>query len=381
MDNLSYKLNKKSLAIFFTLKGKSLEEWKKIGILEREILLYFELAKYFKNLVIFTYGSKKDLEIAKDFPLNIKVIPNNTFLPKILYSFLLPLIHRKLLKNTDILKTNQMDGSWTAVIAKKWFKNKLIVRCGYEWLNFLERGHRQRWKIIFAKLAERFAYNNADKIVITTEEDKSFILNRFKIKNEKVEVIPNYIDTNLFKPLGILKEKNRILFLGRFEKQKNVISLMNAMSGISAELVMIGKGSQLKELHDIAKKNNIRVNFLGNIKQREIPLELNKSEIFIFPSLYEGNPKALLEAMSCGVACIGARSPGINNIIMDGENGILCEVDSESIKEKIKYVLGDKNLRDKIGLTARKTVLDNFSLIKVLEKEIGLYESLHEKYI
>lgn len=367
-------LKNKNLALFFT-RGLSLEKWEKFGMLKREIRTYQELAKEYENIYFFTYGSN-DAKYFNILPDNIKIIPKPTWIPSNLYSIFLPFIQRSHLKKISIIKTNQMDGSWAAVISKKLYGNKLIVRCGYEWLSFIEKGKRAYWKKVFAQIVERFAYTNADKISITSSDDRDFIIKRFKVAPSKVEVIPNYIDAEKFKPDTAHKEDDRILFLGRFEDQKNLFNLVRGMKGIPARLVMIGGGSQKSDLETTAKESDVTIEFLGNIPQDTIPNELNKSKIFVLPSLYEGNPKALLEAMSCGLPCVGSRAPGIENIIRDGENGVLCGLDPKSIHDSIQRILNDKVLSDKIGQGARDTIMTTFSLEKVLEKEIAVHTSL-----
>ena len=367
-------LNQSNLALFFT-RGMSLAKWDKLGMLRREIRTYQELATHFKTIYFFTYG-ERDASYASLLPSNIHIIEKPTWIPSNFYSLVLPFVHRAILKKVTILKTNQMDGSWAAVIAKKLFNKKLVVRCGYEWLSFIEKGNRAKWKKIFAYMVEKFAYTNADKVIITSQDDRDFIINRFAIAPSTVQVIPNYIDTQKFKPLPVLKESDRVLFLGRFEDQKNLFNLVKGMEGLSVRLVMIGSGSQKEQLITLAKECGVTIEFLGNISQDEIPNELNKSQVFVLPSLYEGNPKALLEAMSCAIPCVGTRAPGIDNVLTDGKDGILCELDAVSIHEALKRVLEDQQLRDRIGQGARETILSTFSLEKVLEKELALHTSL-----
>jgi len=368
-------LKNKRLALFFT-KGISLKIWEKVGNLDREIKPYKELAKYFGEIYFFTYGDKEDLKSQKFLPKNIKIFPKKCNLPSLFYSLLLPFLYRNELKKVDILKTNQMSGSWSAVLAKWLYKKKLVVRCGYEWLSFLENQKKPLWKRIIVEFVEKIAYKNADKIILTSEKDKKFIAKRFKIKPEKITIIPNYIDTDLFKPLSTPKEKNSIVFVGRLEEQKNLFNLIEAIATLPMKLVIIGNGSLKEKLKNFAKEKDAKVKFKGNIPNEELPEELNKSEIFILPSFYEGCPKALLEAMACGLSCIGTNVEGIKEIIQHKENGYLCEPDVESIKKAILEVLNNKNLQEKISQNARKTILENFGFEKILEKEIELYETL-----
>lgn len=352
----------------------SLSIWNKIGSMEREIKPYIRLAEFFDQIFIFSYGVNESEKYIKLFPNNVEIISRPKLLPVIVYSFLLPFIHRKKLKNIQYLKTNQMDGSWSAVIAKKLFNGRLIVRCGYEWLQYLERINAPIFKRKIAYGIENFAYKNADKIVITSEEGKVFIKNKFKIEESKINLIPNYIDIERFNLVETKKEPGRIIFVGRLDPVKNLENLIKGMKGLNAHLVVIGEGPLKKDLELLAKGEGILVEFKGIISQENLPLELNKSEVFVLLSTSEGNPKVLLEAMSCGLSCLGSSIPSIKEIINDGSNGILCQTNSESIHQGLAKLLENVDLRKHLGINARQTMIKRFSFKKIIEKELSLYE-------
>ncbi len=368
------KLKQKTLALFFT-KGISLKDWDEAGNLNREIRLYNELAKYFSKICFFTYGSKEDLEYQKILAHNIKIYPNYWGIPSFLYSIFLPFLYKKELENCNILKTNQMSGSWSAVLARWIYGKKLIVRCGYEWLSFTKNQKKALWKKIFIYFIEKFSYNFADRIFITSNKDKKFIIKELNINPEKIEVIPNYINIRLFRPLDVEKE-DKIIFIGRLKEEKNLFNLISAIEGLSIELVLIGSGSLREKLENFTKNKKVSVKFKGNIDNQKLPEELNKSKIFILPSLYEGCPKALLEAMSCEMPCIGTNVEGIKEIIKHKENGYLCETDALSIKKAILEVLSDKGLQQQISQGARQTIISNFSLENIILQEKSIYEIL-----
>jgi len=369
------KLKQKTLALFFT-NGVSLKIWDKVGNLNREIKPYNELSRYFNKIYFFTYGDKKDLEYQKNLSENIIIRPNKWKTPSLLYSFLLPFFYKKELRECNILKTNQMSGSWSAMLVKLIYGKKLVVRCGYEWLSFTEKQKKALWKRIIIYLVEKIVYSIADKIIITSNRDKNFIVQKLSINSEKIQVIPNYIDTNLFKSMEVKKEKSRVIFIGRLGNQKNLFNLISAVNNLNVNLVLVGSGPLILKLESFAKEKGIKVDFKGNISNQELPKELNKSEIFILPSLYEGCPKTLLEAMSCGIPCIGTNVDGIKEIIKHKENGYLCETNSSSIKKAILEILGDKKLQQQISQGARQTIVNNFSLENIIFKEKSIYEVL-----
>jgi len=368
-------LKNKTLALFFTC-GISLEIWKKVGNLEREIKLYNELAQRFKKIYFVTYGSKKEFSFQDKLAKNIEILPKKLFLPSKIYQFLIPIIFHKELKEADIYKTNQMAAAIPAFLSKRLYKKKLIIRCGYEWLEFLRKGKKPFLGRMIVFIIEKIAYKNSERIILSSEKDKRFVENNFKICSSKIEVIPNYIDMELFKPIKIEKYKSRVIFVGRLHKQKNIFNLIEAISGTSCGLAIIGCGSLREKIEATASEKGVSVEFKKNVPNEKLPEELNKSEIFILPSFYEGCPKALLEAMSCGLPCIGTNVEGIKEIIRHKENGYLCNTDASSIKKAIIEILQNNALQEKIGRGARQTILENFNLNKILEKEINIYETL-----
>lgn len=284
------------IALFLT-RGMSLTKWKKIGTLDREIKPYLELAKE-HDVTIFTYG-------------NDKQIKGLTILP----------VWKSLFMHFDYIKTNQMDGALVAVL-NKWINGgKLIVRCGYEWLRFLENNNAPLWKRLIANWIEKVVYSNADDIVITSVTEAVFIIQRF---DRAPSIIPNYVDTERFKPLDIPKIKNRALFIGRKSKEKN----LDAVKKYAKD-----HGLKLACIH-------------GGVPQSKLPVEYNKSEYYIQLSTTEGCSKTLLEAMACGLKCITSDIP-TNREITNNENS------------------GERN---------REIILNRFSFNKIMEKEKKLYE-------
>lgn len=367
-------LSDKKLVLFFTA-GMSLKKWSEGGMLFREVRIYNELAKHFDKIYFLTYGGGEENEYRNFLAPNIELLRNERKINLFIYGFIAPFIHRKVMKNADILKTNQMLGSWTAVIAKLLLGKKLVVRQGYQLSAFSkERGFIRR---ILSTIIEFFSYRTADKIIVTSQRDKDFIVEKYTVNREKIVVIQNYVDTETFRPLGSEKESKRITFVGRLDEQKNLFSLIDAVKGLDTKLVLIGNGPLEVALKKKVKEGGIKnVIFMGVIPNERLPEELNKSEIFMLPSLYEGNPKTLLEAMACGLPVIGTNVVGIKEVIRDKENGYLCETSDDSIRAVIMEVQGDKKLRTRLGENARKTTIENYSLKILVGKELALMEEL-----
>lgn len=369
------QMSEKRLVLFFT-RGMSLDKWQEIGHLSRELTIYKKLASFLK-VAFLTYGTDERFANSSEV-LPIQVLPNKWNIRSKLYSIIAPFLHQRALKEANFYKTNQMNGAWTAVLAKLLFRKKLIVKTGYQWsLNFA-RENDDKFKKTLIYLVELISYRYADKVTVTSQEAKRHVIEAYKVQPEKISLIPNYIDTDLFKPIKINRSdaKIRLCFVGRLVECKNLFSLIDAVKDLEIQLTIIGDGPLRKELEARSNALGINVVFKGIIPNNEVPIELNHADIFIQPSLYEGNPKTLLEAMACRLAVIGTDVPGINEIITYGENGLLCETSAESIREAIQTLLNNKELRTNLGKNAAEYIRQNFSLDVLIKREVKLLEEL-----
>jgi len=370
-------LKAKTLVLFLTA-GMSLDAWHKGGMLTREIAIYNELARNLDKIYFLSYGDENELQYRKLLADNIEILFDKHGIGTLLYSFLAPFIHRRALKSADFFKTNQMVGSWTAVIAKMLFKKRLILRQGFPWLLTLQEKKESKVKIIIASLIEPIAYKVADKIVVTSQHTREYVIEKYGLNPERVVVIPNYVDTDAFKPSKTTgKEKNRIIFVGRLDREKNLVNLIDAVKTLDVELVLIGEGPYEEILKTKVESERIgNVSFLGVIPNERLPLELNRSEIFVLVSIYEGNPKTLLEAMACGLPVIGTDVRGIKEVINHKKNGYLCDTSAESVKEAIMNVLENDELRKRMGRYARETIVEHYSVKSLAAKELSLLTAL-----
>lgn len=146
--------------------GNSLQTWADVESIERELALYNELSEHVKHIYIFTYGTEEDLKFNRYLARGITVVPKTYAVNNSAYLLMIPIVHRKILKKVDFLKTNQMLGSWSAVLAKILLRKKLLVRTGYVLTRDCVSRHEERcWK---AKMIERVSYRAADAIMTSS---------------------------------------------------------------------------------------------------------------------------------------------------------------------------------------------------------------------
>jgi len=188
--------------------------------------------------------------------------------------------------------------------------------------------------------------------------------------------MPNWIDIDVFCPRFFDKYDSRILYVGRLSNQKNLFMLFSALSGTQITLDIVGGGYLERELRLLSQDLCINVNFLGRRSNKELPEIYNRYPVFVLCSKYEGNPKSLLEAMSCGCAVIGTNVNGIKEIIFDKNNGVLVEESSHELRDGIAQLLSDIKLRSFLGVNARKSIVNNNSLTQYVDIENNRYRVL-----
>ena len=124
------------------------------------------------------------------------------------------------------------------------------------------------------------------------------------------------------------------------------------------------------------KTKNADVKFLGMVANDQLPEVINRYPVFVLPTYFEGNPKVLLEAMSCAKAVVGADVAGVRELIRQDENGILCGNEVDELGSAVDRILKDDQLRDKLGKNARESILKVCTLDKVIQRELEIYGRL-----
>ena len=370
------KLQSLTLGLLLS-RGMSLKIWDECGILTREIAPYNILAKHFKKIYVFTYGDAEELEYKSLLAQNIEIRCNDKKVGRIWYPFLLPVKHRKEVKECDILKTEQMQGIWAAIIARIVNRKvRLVVRTGYS-LSFMARRAGDWIGYARSVVIEWWAYHLCDTGLVTSREIRENIISRYGVSAKKIHLIANYIDTELFRPDdSVIKYDKRILYVGRLSKQKNIANLLDAIKGTGIFLDIIGQGKLEKELKEKVKQEKIEVRFMGVVSNEKLPEIFNKYRMAVLPSLYEGMPKTLLEAMSCGLACVATNVAGSKEVINHNENGLLADTSAESLRASILKLASDEELQRRLSVEARAFVVEKFSLQGQIKKEVKIYEHL-----
>lgn len=362
-----------TLGIFLTM-GDSFKNMAKAG--QDELFKEFYLsafAKNFDNIFIFSYANEK----VSNLPSNVHLIPNKSKLHRYLYGFLMPFLNLSYILRCDVFRAYHLFGTPPAVVGKLFFAKPFVFNFAYDYEKFAKIDGKYFQWLLF-KLIRPLVLIFASKI---------FAANRGifkKLPQNKTIYLPNGVDVNFFKPYNsvILRRKSTrdlkkpvILSVGRLEKQKNFESLIFAMKGIKAKLVIVGQGSLKKKLENLAKKNQVDLTIIDKVPHTQMPQVYNKADIFVLPSIAEGSPKVLIEAMACSCPVIVTRIEGTTDIVRDNQNGLIVEPEKEKINRALRELIDNKVLSNRLTKKARETVSQNFNINKLLKKEVSILKT------
>jgi glycosyltransferase involved in cell wall biosynthesis len=206
------------------------------------------------------------------------------------------------------------------------------------------------------------------------------VMEEYGLQPAKVNMIYNGIDLNKCIPKKNYKTKEKIILLhiGRFSEQKNHMELIESFkivhdSAPNAVLRLIGSGELEPGVRERVKELNLEecVEFLG--LKSNVHKFLAEADIFVLPSLWEGMPMTLIEAMATGLPIVAAEVGGIPDMIKDNTTGLLVSPHRESISEALLRFIGDYRLRENMG-NAAKIASKQFSSQEMAKQYIGVYK-------
>jgi phosphatidylinositol alpha-1,6-mannosyltransferase len=232
-------------------------------------------------------------------------------------------------------------------------------------------------KMLF--LPEKFTVNRADRLIAVSKDAKERAIEHYGIDEGKLEVVYNGVDIERFRSVSDFEDK--ILFVGHMASRKGPQILLESFDLISddypeLELVMVGGGRMKPELQERAVEKGLenRVQFLEGIDEDKL-VRLYSESIFVLPSSYEGLGMVYVEAMSCGSPVIGCDNSAVPEVIADGETGFLAERDAGSIADKLRRILEDPELREKMGKKGREKA-ETWSWNRIAEDTEAVYEKV-----
>ncbi len=236
----------------------------------------------------------------------------------------------------------------------------------------------------------KFSIESSDAVTAVSHFLRDETIDNYDVEKE-IEVIPNFIDTESFRPIDS-KHLRRLLapngekllvHTSNFREVKRVKDAIRALKlildkGVKTKLLLIGDGPDRGECQALARELGIwqQTRFLG--KQSELASVLSASDVFLIPSGNESFGLAALEAMACGVPVVSSDVGGLPEVNIDGETGFVVPVgDVEALAERTFQILEDRDLHSKLSKGAFGRSTGEFAK----EQIVPMYEALYERTI
>lgn len=221
--------------------------------------------------------------------------------------------------------------------------------------------------------------------IVLSENERQTLVNRFGAKD--VSVLPNCVDlqdAKEYEAENVPKDKNRPLnigYLGRIEPNKGISEMLAAClelakEGVSFHLTLAGKEQTAGEyLPRFTHRLGNRFTYAGVVSGQRKRDFLRSLDVFLMPTYFEGLPMSLLECMSYGIVPVVTPVGSIPQVVADGVNGLMIRVkDVQSIVEAIRRLSEDRNLTDRLGSEARRTIFARFSPEAYVENLNAIYK-------
>jgi glycosyltransferase involved in cell wall biosynthesis len=239
-----------------------------------------------------------------------------------------------------------------------------------------------------AKLEEQTAHNAA-LIVTISRYSLEKIQQHYGIEKSKVRIVPNGVDTEKFKPMDGLVVRQQfglgnepcVLFVGSLIPRKGLPFLVEAAKKIVKEnagtkFLIVGDGPLRNQLAASLEAATLSGNFkfLGNLKEDALPAVYNCADVFVLPSIQEGQGIVLLEAQASGKPVVAFDVGGVNEAVQNKETGLLVNRGSSGeLADALLKLLSDNTLREKMGTNGRRFVTENFTWDICAQKMLKVY--------
>ncbi|HDQ00218.1 MAG TPA: glycosyltransferase [bacterium] len=287
-------------------------------------------------------------------------------------------------KNIDIVMTTLFYADVIGPLAGKLGKAKAV----FSWETI-----SAPWWLYKRRLwAYRFSLRYCKKVVSVSEATAKWLVEKRGVPEKKVMVIPYGVDIEKYstgsglekrKTMGWSADDKVVGMVGRLVEQKGHIYLIDAAREVvkkypQVKFVLVGDGYLRSELEAKVRAHKLNSNFIFLGFRDDVHELLTTFDIFVLPSLYEGLPNVVLEAMASGLPVVATPVDGTKEAVVDGETGILIpERDGDRLAIELLRLLDNHCLAKKFGKKGRKRVEDVFSV----EKQVKRFEALYASYV
>jgi len=223
---------------------------------------------------------------------------------------------------------------------------------------------------------ERSVVSSCQRIIAATEKEKEDLKRYYDASADKVRIIPCGVNLDMFQPIGKRSAREQlglngdktVIFVGRIEPLKGIDRLMLAMTylkdGHRPRLLIVGGGENSRNEVERLKKLAVglqiqdRIEFMGLIKQPDLPLFYSAADVCVVPSYYESFGLVALESLACGTPVVATKVGGAENIIRHGQTGYLvADNEPSGLAEKITLALAQSDNNKRLASVMRTSLV------------------------
>jgi glycosyltransferase involved in cell wall biosynthesis len=260
-------------------------------------------------------------------------------------------------------------------------KDKKFYHCVFQ------RCSKDSFSKSFLNSIEMYIHHNILKIYDLVDifiSPSKFLKEKINVMGFKAKIfhLRNFININEYAPLYSWNEES-IVYFGRLSQEKGLFTLLQALKELEIKCKIFGDGPLRKKLEEKAKRENLaNISFLGYTPQEKLRKDIRQSMFVVLPSEWcENNPFSVVEAFALGKPVIGSNIGGIPELVENFKTGLIFEPGNPNdLREKILYLLNNRDEISDLGKAARKFSEQNFNPKKHYSKLMKLYQLAIEKH-
>ncbi len=229
--------------------------------------------------------------------------------------------------------------------------------------------------------AERGAAQHSDRIVAVSREMERELIEAYGEALAPITILPNGVSEAFGERVVDGAERWQLVFVGRLERIKGVYTLLEAMTVVDPRisLVIVGDGPERRGLESFTRRHDLRrrVRFLGEQDADAVRYWIQRSYALVLPSYHESQGIVLLEAGICARPVLGASAPGIDEVVIHGQTGLLYPVgDARSLAVVTDHLFKDPALANRLGKEGRRRAKEVYDWEHIAANTLALYASL-----
>ena len=286
-------------------------------------------------------------------------------------------VHRRLGRRADLYHAHTFACVLPPMLNRTSRRRPLVVTLHTS--HFLMRAQKPAWRPILRRLIRE-----ADYLLATSEEIRDVAVALYP--HSHAEAITNPVDTDRFSPRegSSVGGRHRLIVPRRLFPKNGVEYFVRALPILTRELdveaLIVGDGPERGRLTALAVELGVeeRIQFLGARAHEEMPDLLRSADLAVIPSLMEATSIAALEAMSCGLPVAASSVGGLPEIIDDRVGTLFQAGDPDAMARSIVTLLKRSDLGE-LGSEARRRVVRSWSLERMVDRHVEIYEELLEE--